>query len=181
MSYIKTNYTRGIVSTLSALAGLPTLTPPELGETAFCSENGRLMTYDGQFWMCDDFIKLTNNSGAIRNPGDVMIFESTSGAVPNLANITTSLSNELVAGVVIYTSFINSPVVIAYKGIYRIKCVFTAPATNIGYRVRTSSSATFGDANNTTTNAGIFAYTLEAPSTSPSLIKCLLRNKVEYT
>lgn len=178
MSYIKTKYSRGIVALLSTL---PTLSNPEQGETAFCSENGRLMTYDGQVWLCDDFIKLTNNSGSTRNAGDVMIFESTSGAVPNLANTTTSLSNELVAGVVIYTSLSNAPVVLAYKGIYKIKCVFAAPTTNIGYRVRTSSSATFGDANNTTTNGGVFAYTLEAPSTSPSTIKCLLRNKVEYS
>ena len=178
MSYIKTKYSRGIVALLSTL---PTLSNPEQGETAFCSENGRLMTYDGQVWLCDDFIKLTNNSGSTMSPGDVMIFESTSGAVPNLANTTTTLSNELVAGVVIYTSLSNAPVVLAYKGIYKIKCVFVAPTTNIGYRVRTSSSATFGDANNTTTNGGVFAYTLEAPSTSPSTIKCLLRNKVEYS
>lgn len=178
MSYIKTKYSRGIVALLSTL---PTLSNPKQGETAFCSENGRVMTYDGQVWLCDDFIKLTNNSGSTMSPGDVMIFENTSGAVPNLANTTTSLSSELVAGVVIYTSNIGSPVVLAYKGIYKIKCVFVAPTTNIGYRVRTSSSATFGDANNTTTNAGVFAYTLEAPSTSPSTIKCLLRNKVEYS
>lgn len=178
MSYIKTKYSRGVVALLS---DLPNLTNPKQGETAFCSENGRLMTYDGQLWMCDDFVKLTNNSGATRSAGDVMIFESTSGVVANLANTTTALSNELVAGCVVYQSLANNPVAIAYKGIYKIKCAFAAPTTNIGYRVRTSSSASFGDANNTTTNGGIFAYTLEAPSTSPSTIKCLLRNKVEYT
>jgi hypothetical protein len=178
MSYIKTKYSRGNVALLS---DLPNLANPKQGETAFCSENGRLMTYDGQLWLCDDFIKLTNNSGATRSAGDVMIFEDTSGVVANLANTTNALSNERVAGCVIYQSLANNPIAIAYKGIYKIKCNFVAPTTNIGYRVRTSSSPSFGDANAITTSGGIFAYTLEAPSTSPSTIKCLLRNKVEYT
>jgi hypothetical protein len=178
MSYIKTKYSRGIVALLSTL---PTLSNPEQGETAFCSENGRVMTYDGQLWMCDDFIKLTNVSGGTRSAGDVMIFESTNGVTANLANTVNSLSSELVAGCVVYQSLANDPVAIAYKGIYKIKCVFVAPTTNIGYRVRTSSSASFGDASNNAVSPGIFAYTLEAPSTSPSTIKCLLRNKVELT
>lgn len=177
MSYIKKKYSRGIVALLSTL---PTLSNPKQGETAFCSENGRLMTYDGQLWMCDDFIKLTNNSGGNRTAGDVMIFQNTSGATPNLARTINSLSSELVAGCVVYDCLDAQPVAIAYKGIYKIKCVFVAPTTNIGYRVRTSSSPSFGDADVNTVSPGIFAYTLEAPSTSPATIKCLLRNKVEY-
>jgi hypothetical protein len=179
MSYIKTKYSRGIVALLSTL---PTLSNPEQGETAFCSENGRLMTYDGQLWMCDDFIKLTNNSGATRNAGDLMVFETTSGTTPNLANVTTIFASDFVAGPVIYQSLENEPVAIAYKGIYKINCYYGGSApTTIGFIVRCGAISAQANIAATYVSPGLFAYTIEIPTSEPSLVKCLLRNKVEYS
>jgi len=160
---------------------IPSLIPARVGETAFCRENGRLMTYDGELWMCDDFIKLTNNSGAIRSPGDVMIFETTPGTTPKLANVTNTLGNDFVAGVVVYQSNIGSPVALAYKGIYKINCAWGVTPTTIGFIVRCGSTNGVGNLTNVYSNPGFFAYTLEVPTANPSLVRCLLRNKVEYS
>jgi hypothetical protein len=180
MSYIKTKYSRGIVALLSTL---PTLSNPEQGETAFCSENGRVMTYDGQLWMCDDFIKLTNISGRTVDAGEIMVFASTSSTTPNQADVTTNLGNLLVAGVVMYSSTNNSVVALAYKGIYNINIqVFTVTPVRMGYVVRCGSTAGGGKGNLTNdagTSSGWFAWTVEVPA-SVGLVKCLIRNKVEY-
>lgn len=178
MSYIKTKYSRGIVSLLSTL---PTLSNPEQGETAFCSENGRVMTYDGQLWMCDDFIKLTNIAGRTVNVGEIMVFASTSSATPNQATVSTNLGDLLVAGVVMYQSLNNAPVALAYKGIYNIDIqTFSVAPVRMGYVVRCGSTSGKGNlTNDAGTSSGWFAYTIEVPA-AVGLVKCLLRNKVEY-
>jgi hypothetical protein len=181
MSYIKTKYSRGIVPLLSSF---PSLLNPEQGETAFCSENGRVMTYDGELWMCDDFIKLTNISTRTVNAGEIMVFASTSSTTPKQATVTTLLSNPLVAGVVPYPSVNNAPVALAYKGIYKIDIqTFIVTPVRMGYIVRCGSTTGGGKGNATNdiggNTAGWFAWTVEVPA-SVGLVRCLIRNKVEY-
>lgn len=141
------------------------------------------MTYDGELWMCDDFIKLTNISGRTVNVGEIMVFASTSSTTPNQADVTTTLGNLLVAGVVMYQSLNNAPVALAYKGIYKIDIqVFSVAPVRMGYVVRCGSTAGGGKGNLTNdagTSSGWFAYTIEVPA-AVGLVKCLLRNKVEY-
>jgi hypothetical protein len=183
MSYIKTKYSRGVVSLLS---DLPNLANPIQGETAFCSENGRLMTYDGQLWMCDDFIKLTNASGGTRSVGDIMIFQDTSGTTLE-AKVVNTLGNEQVAGVVVYQSLSNQPVALAYKGIYKIKIDnFVVAPTFSGLLICQAGTYTAAARASNNVVAGNFAWTVETflgPTPVPAniLLKCLIRSKVEVS
>jgi hypothetical protein len=176
MAYSKTRYSRGIVSTL---ADVNSLTSPQLGETCFCSENGKVMTYDGELWMCDDFIKATNSSGSTRSTGDVMTWVTTSGTS---TEATISLTPTLIAGVVVWSSANGSPVALAYKGIYKVD-IISVPSTynRLGFFLRasvvTSGKAVLGTVASST---GWFGWNVELLGGSGlGLTKCLLRGRPE--
>ena len=178
--YIETRYDRGIKDTL---AQVKLLASPEVGETVFCRENGRVLTFDGELWMCDDFIKSYNATAGARAQGDTMVFFQGSGAGPKVVASSTS-GNSLVAGVLAYDvpNVLNSPVAIAFKGIYKVKLVYFTTPTATGQFVRTTSSGGGGCSEiNATMSGGVYGWTLDIPTTvSPSLVRCLLRGKVEY-
>jgi hypothetical protein len=184
--YIETRYDRGIKDTL---AQVKLLASPELGETVFCKENGRVLTYDGQLWMCDDFIKSTNigvNSGVAPTSyqGDTMVFWVGSTTISKVIR-SNSTGNTLLAGVCVYTSLPNEPIAIAFKGIYKVKLLYYSSPTAIGGMIRSSTAAGGGFSEMTTSMTnGVFGWTLEIPSTSsstiPTMVRCLLRGKVEY-
>jgi hypothetical protein len=171
--YSKTRYSRGVVATLAAAASLSN---PQIGETVFCQENNRILTYDGALWMCDDFIRLTNSSGGNRSVGDVMLFSSTT----NLgATISAIGSSPLFAGVVVYASTNGSPVALAHKGIYNVKLTqISITPTRIGYFLRSANTGTAGAELTTGMGAGMFGWSLEIPP-GVGLCRALLRGKVE--
>ena len=177
MAYSKTRYSRGVVSTLSVVFSLSS---PQLGETCFCSENGRVMTYDGELWMCDDFIKATNGSGSTRVPGDVMTWRNNAGTSTEATiSITTPT---LIAGVVVWRSSAGSPVALAYKGVYKVD-IIAVPATynRLGFFLR-SSTATAGKAvlGTVVSSTGWFGWNVELLGGSGlGLTKCLLRGRPE--
>jgi hypothetical protein len=182
--YIETRYDRGIKDTLLQVQAL---SAPEVGETVFCRENGRVLTFDGDLWMCDDFIKVYNQSppyGSSLSQGDTMVFFQGSGTGPRVERTTTTGSAR-VAGVCVYNIGNNSNIALAFKGVYKVKLLYYSTPTAIGGFIRSSSGGGGGNSEVATTMAsGMFGWTLEiapTPSTTvPSLVRCLLRGKVEY-
>ncbi len=173
MAYSKTRYSRGIVSTLSLVNTLPS---PQTGETCFCSENGRVMTYDGQLWMCDDFIKATNSSGSARSVGDLMVWVNTSGTTTEVTTSTSAFT--LTAGVVVYNSNSGSPVALAHKGIYRVNIQVVPPTYNrLGFFLRlNTTTAGAGTLVSTSASTGIIGWNVEVLGGSGlGLTKCLLK------
>jgi hypothetical protein len=176
--YIESRYDRGIKDTLAQVKALP---EPETGETVFCKENGRVLTYDGELWMCDDFVKLTNGSTSTQPQGNVMVIPQGSGAGGTVIPTSNSYDTRVV-GVNVYSTLGGAPMAIAYKGIYRVKLVYFSTPSAIGGFIRTTSAGGGGCAEiNATVSAGFFGWTLQVPTVaSPSLVRCLLRGKVEY-
>ena len=176
--YIQSKYDRGIKDTLVQVKALLS---PEVGETVFCNENGRVLTFDGDLWMCDDFIKSINASGSTRSQGDTMIYYQGGGATPQVVAASTT-GNALVAGVCVYSSTNGSPIAIAYKGIYKVKLVYFSTPTATGGFIRSTSAGGGGCSELwLSMTSGVFGWTLEIPIVgTTSLVKCLLRGKVEY-
>ena len=176
--YIESRYDRGIKDTLAQVKALPL---PETGETVFCKENGRVLTYDGELWMCDDFVKLINGSTSIQPQGAVMVIPFGSGAGGSVLPTSNSYDTRVV-GVNVYSTAGGAPMAIAYKGIYKVRLIYFSTPSVIGGFIRTTSAGGGGYAEiNATVTGGFFGWTLEVPTAaSPSLVRCLLRGKVEY-
>lgn len=182
--YNRSGYSRGIITNLSDALSLPS---PQTGETVFCLENNRVLTYDGELWMCDDFIKMTNNSAASCIAGDLMEF-ATSGS---FSALRTSGATTRVIGPAIYPAAIGAVTAVAFKGIYKIKIVnvVTGPASTIGWKVTASGSGNAGAGISTAavTGGGLLGWTVEpVPFSGVSVpgghgtFRCLIRGKVEY-
>jgi hypothetical protein len=172
MSYIDKGrrYTYGVKSTLAAVAAIVN---PSTGDTVFCSENNRMMTYDtNNIWMCNDFIKLTNNSGVTLAKGDVVIVDTTAaGSVTR----TTTQGNPLVIGPVVFGNDTTRPVAIAISGIYDVR---TNGSTNAGDYALTSTTIGAGDS--TLTMGDGFFGVYVAQNAAAGLTKCFIRSKPEY-
>jgi hypothetical protein len=157
----------------STIAAVAAITGMSTGDTVFCSENNRVMTYDtSNIWMCNDFIKLTNNSGVALAKGDVVIADITlAGAVTR----TTTQGNPLVIGPVVFGNANGSPVAIAIFGIYDVR---TNGSTLAGDLALTSTTAGAGDS--TTTMGDGFFGVYVAQNAAAGLTKCFIRSKPEY-
>lgn len=156
MAYISKNngYTYGI----KTLAQIEALTGMQTGDTAYCTSNSRVMTYDGNFWMCDDFVVMVNRSGLTLNQWDVVIVESSGITTEASCNTTISAGSPKVAGVVVYSSINGSNCVIAIKGNYKanssIGSVKGAPQTTSGTARKVQDNTAFS------TSEGVFAFSL---------------------
>ena len=177
----KTGYSRGSVATLAQVAQLAA---PKVGETVFCLENNRELTYDGELWMCGDFIKCVNDSGATRQQGDVMVIKnSTTGLLPEVVTVTQT-GSVYFAGVVAFAAAQSAKVALAFKGVYKSKVVFFSNgyAGSLYEPIRTSSLGgieTFPNAVGIA--AGHIGWLIQEPlNGSPQLCWCLLRGKTEY-
>jgi hypothetical protein len=180
--YNKLGYSRGVIANLSDAPSLPN---PQTGETVFCTENYRVLTYDGALWMCDDFVRLVNGSGATRAAGDLLIASTV--AYGNVV-VTTTTQSPRVIGPVVYSSTNGSPIAIAIKGKYKCKVDFyptVSPITTIGGKAYTYSSGNLGaaiDSVSTPLVGGFFGWVLE-PLPAPLVQtnrKMLIRGKVEF-
>lgn len=170
MAYIAKGryYTYGVRPTLANVAAI---TGAAAGETVFCQENFRKLTYDGDRWMCSDFIKLINGTGSTVNPGTVLVASATA----DTAVLSTSLDNPKVYGPAVFTSAAGSSVVIAIFGIYQVN---TNSSTSHGDFAFTNSSG--GTATSTTTMGdGCFGIYVENKAAA-GLTKCMLRAHYEY-
>lgn len=180
----KTGYSRGIKATLVEVAAIPS---PKVGETVFCSENDRILTFDGDLWMCDDFIKSVNGDNFTRVQGDVMVFNSTIGSSESV--VTTGSSGDTrFAGVVAFSAASGQPIALSYKGRYRTKMTFFAEAwdtSSWGKPIRTSSlnggmeTISYNVTGITSGHCGWLAQ-IPASGTLPQLCWCILRGKTEY-
>ena len=161
------NFTYGVVSTLS---NVDSLVSPSAGDTVFCLENNRMMTFDGQVWMCSDFIKLINASGSTLTRGDVVVVSnSTVGGV----STTSTSNNRLVVGPVVFGATVNNPMAIAISGIYSVRIADSTNAADIAYTSITSGAAT----STTSTSTGLFGVFVEQKSSG--LAKCVIRPRTD--
>jgi hypothetical protein len=173
MSYIDKGrrYTYGVKNTLADVAAIGGVIAT--GDTVFCLENNRMMTYDtNNIWMCNDFIKLINNSGVTLSKGDVVVIDTTSA---ESVTRTTTQGNALVIGPVVFGNDVNRPVAIAISGVYDVR---TNGSTNAGDYALTSTTAGAGDS--TTTMGDGFFGVYVAQNAAAGLTKCFIRSKPEY-
>ena len=169
MAYIAKGrrYTYGIKNTIG---GVSNITGMSSGETVFCIQNNRLLTYDGQLWMCSDFIKMTNGSGVTLDRGDLVVMSTTANTITrdNIANLIS------VVGPVVFGSTAGNPVAIAIFGVYDVRTNDTTNAGDFATTTTANSRAT----STTVMGAGVFGIFVEQRGTGNT--KCLLRTKQEY-
>ena len=172
MAYIANgrNYTYGVTSTLAEVSAISV---PSIGDTVFCLENNRLMSYNGSFiWMCNDFVQITNDSGVTLAKGDVVIVNI---AATNSVTRTTVQGNPLILGPVVFGNDTTRPVAVAISGIYDVR---TNGSTNAGDYALTSTTTGAGDST-TTMGDGFFGVYVQQ-NAAAGLTKCLIRSKPEY-
>jgi len=179
----KTGYSRGIVATL---AGVAALLMPKVGETVFCAENRRILTFDGDLWMCDDFIKSVNGAISTRLQGDAMVFDNTIGSVKKVIPPTVT-GDPRFAGIVAFPAVPGAPIALAFKGQYQTKITLYSDPWNaldtLFAPIRTTSlnGGMETIASYVGTPSGHAGWLMQKPSSStPGLRMCLLRGKTEY-
>lgn len=176
MSFIDTGrrFTYGVKATLANVAAISS---PSSGDTVFCSENNRMMTFDGSFWMCNDFIKLENGSGITLVEGDVVAATTVTTFLTGTVTTTTTSGSRLVVGPIVFgnISGVGNSVVVAISGIYKIR---TNAAVSAGSYALTSTTA--GAARGSTiAGSGIFGIFTESIAAA-GITKCFIRPKVEF-
>lgn len=172
MAYIAKGrqYTYGVKSTL---ADVSAISGASIGDTVFCSENYRLMSYNGNnIWMCNDFVEITNNSGVTLAKGDVVIVDT---AATNSVTRTNVLGNPLVLGPVVFGNANGSPVAVAISGIYDVRTNGSTNASDLAL-----TSTTLGAAISTTGIGDGFFGVFVQQNAVAGLTKCLIRSKPEY-
>ena len=172
MAYLSLNngYTYGV----RTLANRPT-SGMATGETFFCTDNNRVMTYDGTFWMCDDFVVMVNRLGVTLNQWNLVIVQQGGTSTEISCTTTTTSGNPLVVGVVVYQAANGANCVIAIKGNYRVA---VASATALGSDLTTS-----GTSGAAQTNAGGFCEGVFGFATSSTVgagqVNCIIMAKKE--
>lgn len=128
----RNRYTHG-VKTLIQIDAITDLRP---GDTVYCTTNNRKMVYDGDVWMCSDFIKLKNTDTITLNRYDVVVLDT---AQQYGVKTTTTADDPLIAGIVIFGGPANAWVAVAYKGVYQCKSA-TVGGTTIGDYLSTATT-----------------------------------------
>jgi hypothetical protein len=171
MSYIANGrrYTYGIRSTLNQVS---TITGMVAGDTVFCTENSRVLTYDGQLWMCSDFIKMTNGSGVTIPRGELAVMSTAAANTITRTNIANPIS---VVGPIAFGGAPGAPVAVAIFGVYG---VITSDSTNAG-DFAAGGTATGRVTSGTAMGSGVFGVFVEQRATA-GLTRCLLKTKQEY-
>jgi hypothetical protein len=151
MSYISNGqgYTYGIKTLANAPAS-----GMSIGDTFFCTDNNRVMTYDGAFWVCDDFVIMVNRIGRTLLQWELVVVQSSGTTSEINCTVTSIQQSESVVGVVVYAAANNSNCVVAIKGKYK---VLVSAATAIAAPLTTSTIP--GRAITRSSNAqGIFGF-----------------------
>ena len=173
MAYISLNngYTYGI----KKLADLISLTGMSTGDTAYCTTNNRIMTYDGSFWVCDDFVVMVNRSGATLNQWDLVIVQQ-GGTTTEISCVTTTTAgNPLVVGVVVYSALNGANCVIAIKGNYLVN---VASATPLGSPLTSSGTSGQAQVNAGTFSEGVFGFATTSTS-GAGTVNCIIMARKE--
>ena len=168
-------FTYGVKTLLSDVSAIAS---PSEGETVFCSENKRMMTYDGYVWMCGDFVRLTNSSGGTLNPGDVVVVSTTT-----VSAATTSLTiyDNRVLGPVVFGNTNGNYVAVAISGIYNVYAAsFGADVRHAWQAFNGNSVAGRAIGVSDQAYTGHFGTFVEYKLNN-SLVKCFLRTKIEYS
>ena len=173
MAYIGLNngYTYGI----RTLTELTAITGMSAGDTAFCTTNSRIMTYDGSFWICDDFVVMVNRSGVTLSQWDVVIVQQGGTTTEISCTRTTTEGNPLIVGVVVYSATNGSNCVIAVKGNYSVN---VSTAVSNGADLVTSTTSGKAKTNSLAFSEGVFGYATQSIA-GAGTINCIIMPKKE--
>lgn len=164
----RNRYTHGV----KTLTEIDSITDTLAGDTVFCTDNNRKMTYDGDVWLCSDFIKLKNNSGLSVTRGNVVVIDTTQQLS---VSASATLAYPLPAGVVQFGGSNGDWVSIAYKGMYPVQI---EDSTGIGDYLAVGTTA-FSGSSVTTQGVGRFGIATEA-GTANTMVKFILHTKPEF-
>jgi hypothetical protein len=173
MSYISNgqDYTYG----LKTLATIQALTGMQTGDTCYCTDYDRIMTYDGSDWMCDDFVKLVTDSAVVQ--WDIVVV-SNGGTASQVSCQTTSISaNGRVLGVVVNSAGASAggTVVVAIKGNWRVN---VRASTANGSPLTTSASSGKAQELSVASYFGVFGFATSS-SAAAGTISCIIIPKKE--
>ena len=156
------------------LVEVGSLSDMSTGDTCFCTDNMRLMTYDGAHWMCSDFVKLINGTGTSVVEGDLLVASTT---LAGTAVATSTIRNKKVIGPVVFPASVGELTVIAIFGKYRVKSNLFQPSTGYGMWLVTSTTTKKAQPrlwDNLAGRDGFFAYGLGATGATAELLDCLI-------
>jgi hypothetical protein len=142
---------------LKTLSQIDSITGMVDGETVYCSDYNKIFTWD-DYWMCSDFIVVTNSAGATLDRWDVVIGATGGTASVPACATTTTAGNGKVLGVIVFGGVDTATVVIAVKGNWRANC---DEAMTTGNDITTSTTAGEGQFNAGSYSAGVFALATE--------------------
>lgn len=174
MAYIGLNngYTYGVktLTQITSIAGMQT------GDTSFCTTNNRVMTYNGSFWICDDFIIVVNRSGVTLNQWDVVVAQQGGTANEKACTRIATAGSPLVLGVVVYSATNGSNCVIAIKGNYQIN---VQGVVSLGADLTTSATLGRAQTNAGLFSEGVFAFATSSSAGGSATINCILLARKE--
>jgi hypothetical protein len=157
MPYIANNqfYTYG----KKTLTQIDSITGMATGDTVYCTDHNRVFTYEND-WMCSDFIRLVNRSGAARSRWDIVVAEEGGTTTEVAASVeTTTLDTGRVLGVVVFGGNNGDPIVVAVKGNYKVN---VDEAIALGDELTVSSTSGQAQTNAGTYSGGVFGFALSS-------------------
>ena len=173
MSYISNgqNYTYGL-KTLAIIQGL---TGMQSGDTAYCTDFDRILTYDGSDWMCDDFVKLVTDSSVVQ--WDIVVISNAGTASQVSCQTTSTSANGRVLGVVVNSTAVSAGgnVVVAFKGNWRVN---VRASTANGSPLTTSVTLGKAQALSVASYFGVFGFATSS-SAAAGTISCIIIPKKE--
>lgn len=150
---------QGYTYGLKTFAQIQALTGMSTGETAYCTDRNRVLTWDGTFWMCDDFVVMRNRSGSTVNQWDVVIVQ-TGGTTTEIACVRSATPGDpRVVGVAVLSAADGALCCIAVKGNWRVNVRTT---TALGSDLTTSTVLGPAQVNAGSFSKGVFGFATTA-------------------
>ena len=166
-------YTYGLktFTQIQALTGMST------GDTAYCTDRFRILTWDGTFWVCDDFVVMRNRSGATINQWDVVVVQI-AGTTTEIACVRSATPGDArVVGVAVLSSANAALCCIAIKGNWRVNVRTT---TAIGSDLTTSTVLGPAQVNAGTYSEGVFGLATSANAgPAAGTVECIILTRKE--
>lgn len=168
---------QGYTYGLKTFAQIQALTGMSTGDTAYCTDANRIMTYDGTFWMCDDFVVMRNRAGSTINQWDIVIVQQ-GGTTTEISCVKSATpGSALVVGVAVASAINGALCCIAVKGNWKVNVRTT---TALGSDLTTSTVLGLAQVNAGTFSEGVFGYATTANAGPGSgIVDCIIMAKKE--
>lgn len=165
------SYTYG----LKTLSQIDSITGMVDGETVYCTDHNRILTY-GDEWMCSDFVMMKNRSGGALSRWDIVVVESGGTSTEISCDTTVSSADGSVVGVVVFGGASDGDnTAIAIKGNWRVN---VDEAISLGEPLTTSTTAGEAQGNAGSYYGGVFGWATES-SVGAGTVDCLITSRKE--